>query len=160
MKGHIIIEGVDKTGKSTLARHLSEQLGMPIKKFSAPEEDKDPTPEYMFFLATAEPHIVDRCYMSEMAYGPVMRGGSWIDERMATVIEEVAMRRGARGVFCFATEDQLAERFEKDKEEFLPIEKATAVQRLFEKAVDKSLLRWDFYTVGDDMAKLTELLRA
>ncbi len=157
MNGHIIIEGLDKTGKSTLARYLSDRLGLPIKKFSAPEKDKDPTPEYIFFLANAERSIIDRCYMSEMAYGPVMRGGSWIDQRMQTVVEEVAKRRGTTGVYCFADERALAERFVKDKEEFLPIEKAVEVQKNFERAVDASLLDWKFYTVGDSMVSIGDI---
>jgi thymidylate kinase len=157
MRGHIIIEGLDKTGKSTLAAYLSDRLGMPIKKFSAPEKDKDPTPEYLFFLANAEPHILDRCYMSEMAYGPVMRGASWIDRRMQTIVEEVALRAGSSGVFCFATEKELAERFVKDREEFLPIEKAMAVQKNFEEAVDGSLLHWNLYTVGDSMVSIGDM---
>lgn len=157
--GHIIIEGLDKTGKSTLARHLSEKLGMPIKKFSAPEGGADPTLEYAEFLVTAEPCIVDRCYMSEMAYGPVVRGVSHIDLSRQSLLEELVLRRGGSMVYCDADEEALRDRFEADGETFLKPGQIAAVKANFEEALNDTKLEVIRYTVGDDMDAVYEQLR-
>jgi len=155
----IIIEGLDKTGKSTLARFLSEKTGMPIKKFSAPKEGEKPFNEYGAFLLDGEGGIVDRFHLSEMAYGPVFRGGSSIDENRQALLECLAVCSGCVGVYCEAEKEVLAKRFEEDKEDFVKPEQIEAVQQGFEKALATSRIPWLRYKVGDDMEAIYEQVR-
>lgn len=157
--GHIIIEGIDKTGKSTLARFLSEKTGMPIKKFSSPGADEDPSVGYAEFAITAEPCVVDRMHLSEMAYGPVMRGETTVDENVQRVIEGLLANRGSVGIYCEADRADLLERFKADGEDFIGPEEVPAILDNFEKALATSRMRWIRYRVGDDMEKVYEQVR-
>jgi len=157
--GHVIIEGLDKTGKSTLARFLSEKTGMPIKKFSAPSANEDPSVGYTEFVVTAQSCIVDRMHLSEMAYGPVMRGETTVDENVQRVIEGLLAKRGSVGIYCEANAAVLRERFIVDKEEFLSPDQITSVQHNFEEALKTSKMEWIRYTVGDDMEKIYDRIR-
>lgn len=159
MNGHIVIEGVDKTGKSTLARFLSEKTGMPIKKFSAPADGADPTLAYIEFLVSGEPSIIDRCWLSEMAYGPVMRGKSWIGPNQQRIVEKVAELRGVGAVYCTDTVGNIAERFEADGEDFLPSVSIPSVLEGFKNAMATSILPWRTYRIGDNMEELYDKLR-
>lgn len=158
--GHIIIEGLDKTGKTTLAKFLSEKTGMPIKKFSNPAPGEDPSVEYAEFVVSAQPCVVDRMHLSEMAYGPVMRGESTVDENVQRVIEGLLARRGSSvGVYCYADEEDLKRRFEEDGETFIKPEDILAIKEGFDRALLTSRMAWVPYKVGDDMEKVYEQVR-
>ena len=157
--GHIIIEGLDKTGKSTLARFLSEKTGMPVKKFSAPKEGEEPFNDYASFFVDGKPSVIDRCHLSEMAYGPVFRGSSSIDEARQYALEELAISAGAVGVYCEAEKEELVKRFEEDGEDFVKPGQIEELQAGFEKALSTSRLKWVRYRAGDDMDKVYEELR-
>lgn len=157
--GHIVIEGLDKTGKSTLARFLSEKTGKPIKKFSNPKPLEDPAVDYAEFVVSAQGCIVDRMHLSEMAYGPVLRGESTVEENVQRVIEGLLARRGSFGIYCEADLDTLVERFKADKEDFIRPEDIVAIRDGFEAALSTSTMPWIRYTVGDDMEKVYDQVR-
>jgi len=157
--GHVIIEGLDKTGKSTLARFLSEKTGMPIKKFNNPGPEEDAAVEYALFVTTAQSSIIDRMHLSEMAYGPVFRGESTVDFNVQRVIEGLAMRRNSVGIYCYATREELLQRFVDDKEDFVETTQITQIAEGFEEALVTSTMSWIRYTVGDDMEKIYDQLR-
>lgn len=156
---HIIIDGLDKTGKSTLARFLSEKTGMPIKKFSAPEKGQDPTSEYAEFLAAGEPSIIDRMWLSEMAYGPVMRGESFVDQSRQALLEEMARRSGSHVIYAYASEEELRKRFDADNETFTRKDQIESILAGYERAILTSRLTWIRYTIGDDMEAVYEQVR-
>lgn len=157
--GHIIIEGLDKTGKTTLAKFLHEKTGMPIKKFCNPKPDEDPSVEYAEFVISAQPCIVDRMHLSEMAYGPVLRGESTVDENVQRVIEGLLAKRNSIGIYCDADFGTLVERFKADEEDFIGTEDISAIREGFEKALSTSRMKWIRYSVGDDMEKVYEQVR-
>lgn len=159
MNKFIIIEGLDKTGKSTLAQFLSEKTGMPIKKFSAPEAGEDPYTQYEDFFLQNKEGIIDRCHLSEMAYGPVFRGKSSINEGKQYLLEEWLLMTGVVGVYCEAEKEVLVKRFEEDGEDFIKPEQIEAVQEGFEKALTTSRIPWLCYSVGDDMEAIHEQIR-
>lgn len=72
----IILEGCDGTGKTTLAKFLSEKTGMKIVKLSQPKTD-DPFQEHLELFDPESPKyvgdniILDRCWISECIYGPL-----------------------------------------------------------------------------------------
>lgn len=158
--GHIIIEGLDKTGKSTLAKFLSEKTGIPIKKFSNPGPNEDPAVEYVEFVTTAQSCVVDRMHLSEMAYGPVFRGESAVDTNVQRVIEGLLAKRGSTvGVYCYADDEDLKARFKADGEDFVAETDIAALKEGFQKALSTSRMSWVLYKVGDDMEKVYEQVR-
>lgn len=153
MAHHIIIDGIDKTGKSTLARHLSKKLNMPIKKFSAP--DKNPLMEYAEFIINKKrPHIIDRCYLSELAYGPVKRGKSYINKTEQFMLEAAIRERGCFCIYAVDLKSKITERFDKDKETFLKKSEIPAILEAFDLALKRSILDWTHYAIGDSMDQL------
>lgn len=157
--GHIIIEGLDKTGKSTLARFLSEKTGMPIQKFSNPGAQEDAAVEYIQFLVTAQSSIVDRMHLSEMAYGPALRGETMVDERVQAIIEGLLAKRESIGIYCSADIDELKKRFKDDGEDFITPEQISEIEFNFNQALLTSSMKWIRYTVGDDMEKVYDQVR-
>jgi thymidylate kinase len=80
----LLIEGMNVTGKSTLAKAFSETLQIPILKFNVP-----PVEAYAYFRdgiltqVKASPHfIIDRCHLSNYAYRGTLGGGTM---KMVTV---------------------------------------------------------------------------
>lgn len=73
----LLIEGINCTGKSSLAAAVSEATGLPILKFNVP-----PEAAYAHFRDgliarfKANPHfIIDRCHLSNAAYQGMLGGG-------------------------------------------------------------------------------------
>lgn len=152
----IIIEGVDRTGKSTLARELSKKLYMPVVNRLRPE--KNIFTECINFLANSkENYIVDRFHLSELAYGPVKRGKVRFDFRELKIIELALLSMHAVGIYCGAPEEKIAERFRTDslKETFLSEEDILPVLRQFDAATSASIIDWEKYEIGDDISELS-----
>jgi thymidylate kinase len=64
----IVIEGPDKTGKTTLAKAIAEQLGYEYKHFSAPKGS--PADEYIdFLLSLKRPTVCDRFISASSSTG-------------------------------------------------------------------------------------------
>ena len=71
----IMIEGTDRTGKTTLAKALVEAFGLNYIHCSKPKTD-DPFQEYMEMLInTTQSTVFDRSYLGEFAYSNLWRGG-------------------------------------------------------------------------------------
>lgn len=84
----IVIEGPDKTGKTTLAKAIAEQLGYEYKHFSAPKGS--PADEYIdFLLKLKRPTVCDRFHLGELVYGPMFRGKAGITPLELVTIERV-----------------------------------------------------------------------
>lgn len=137
----IILEGIDKQGKTSLANHLSKKLGIPIKKFSKPEGD--PYIEYMeFLLETKEPMILDRYYLGELAYGPVKRGKAGLNNWQVRNIEMLLLMRAATYYYCYTDEVTTRANFEKDNEDYAMKEDILPLADAFNKAQHLSRLPW------------------
>jgi len=82
----IIIEGVDKAGKTTLAKTLSEKLGWPIEKFGIP--NGDPIPGYIDRLKNiSAPVIFDRFIYGEVPYSIVKKRERYMQSTELTVLD-------------------------------------------------------------------------
>lgn len=105
----IIIEGPDGAGKTTLANYLSKKMGYPIKHRSTPksQEEKDAMMQsYIDDIASGDSMIWDRCFYSEMVYGPVKRDQSYINVEQMVALEVDLQRVGALVIYC--TDDVLS----------------------------------------------------
>jgi thymidylate kinase len=118
----IIIEGPDGSGKTTLAEQLSRQTGYPILHRSHPkteEEKKLMMGEYLQAIKGNKNFIFDRCWYSEMAYGPVMRDDSVISYPQMYELERQLAKSGAVVIYCTGPEAALWMRCQRRGEEYI-----------------------------------------
>src|ERR1700675_809922 len=103
-----VIEGADKTGKTTLAKAIAKQLGYKYIHFSAPKGP--PADEYIdFLLALKRPTVCDRFHLGELVYGPLLRGKAGLTPLQLATIERV-MRLKQTIVIHAITDMKLANR--------------------------------------------------
>lgn len=77
----IIIEGPDRTGKTTLAKHLIDVFSLQYIHCSKPETD-NPYNEYIELIDSIKlPTVIDRVYFSEYVYGKLWRGKCGFTEK-------------------------------------------------------------------------------
>lgn len=80
----IIIEGMDNTGKSTLAKKLSLKFNLKIIKSSGPPEDKESWIKKIHYSIDQSKKGINFIYdrhplISEYVYGPILRGKNLLD---------------------------------------------------------------------------------
>lgn len=89
---HIIIEGPDGTGKTTLAKALCEGAGYAYRHEGPPPAGVTAYQHYAGILDRLEqPTLLDRFHLGELVYGPLLRGKSGlsaIDARALQVLVE------------------------------------------------------------------------
>jgi thymidylate kinase len=152
---HIILEGIDKSGKTTLAKYLSKELNMPIQKVSAPKID--PFIEYVNLLIdTKIPTIFDRFHIGEMVYGPIKRGKSQLDFRKRAIVEMLMNGLETYNIYCDGPVNVIARRFVEDKEDYLTVDEIPEVLEAYNHQIADSFCYWNSYHVGDDMSKVAE----
>ena len=130
----IIIDGVDGSGKTTLARRLLEATD------SAPAPQMlhrgpirtTPYQEYATDLGAAPPHaIIDRWYVGEMIYGPLYRKLSRVTLEMAEWFEMFLQSRGALRLYMTTGYTEVVERLEARGEDFLALEDVEHVMKAY-----------------------------
>ena len=118
----IIIEGPDGSGKTTLAEQLSRETGYPIVHRSQPKTDEEKKlmmGQYLQDLKAGRNVIWDRCWYSEMCYGPVMRDKSYITYPQMYELEEQLAKAGAMIIYCTGPRAELWKRCQKRGEDYI-----------------------------------------
>lgn len=118
----IIIEGPDGSGKTTLANKLSEQTGYHVIHMVQPKDDADKQRmmvEYMNVLKSGKNAIFDRCWYSEMVYGPIMRDTSIISYPQMYELERLLTKKGAMIVYCTDSPEVLWQRATSRGEDYI-----------------------------------------
>ena len=83
----VIIEGADKTGKTTLAKKLAADLGWRYEHFGAPAKGSRAADQYLNYLKNLKrPTIIDRFHIGETIYGKLLRGESQVNDQEMTVL--------------------------------------------------------------------------
>src|SRR5262245_31041453 len=97
---HVILEGPDATGKTTMARQL-ESLGWKYHHEGPPAGTDDLFTYYCQVLLNAkEPTVFDRLFHGELVYGPLVRGKSLITWDHVPLFDRLCRARGAVTVLC------------------------------------------------------------
>lgn len=99
----IILDGADQSGKSTLAERLGKLIQTNYYHYDPPKNVHDWVKEYTKFLKyeTKDAKVlVDRCYLSEMVYGPIFRTHSGVDSVAKMEIENILQERKYIYVLC------------------------------------------------------------
>lgn len=113
----VVVEGCDRTGKTTFCEYLSRFLHWPIVKFSQPVGDA--ITEYTQALAQhPESFIADRLHLGESVYGPIYRGTKPIDRSTFEAFEGDLAKRGALVVLMTDTPERIRARFVSCGEDF------------------------------------------
>lgn len=118
----IIIEGPDGSGKSTLAEQLAKQTGFLLMHRSQPkteEEKQNMMAEYLHVIKAGKNVIMDRCWYSEMVYGPIMRDETCISYPDMYELEKLLCRNGALIIYCTASHAVLWKRCQARGEDYI-----------------------------------------
>lgn len=154
---HIIIEGCDNTGKSSLALELAKRLKMPIinrlkVRDNIHEECVD------FLTKSSQGFIVDRFHISELAYGPVKRGGIRFTNEQLLDIEKKCDEAKTINIYCYGHKAEIIKQCELNGETFITGNEIPSVIHNFTVAIAESTLHWHPYTIGDDIDKLADMI--
>lgn len=144
----IVLEGENKTGKTTLATYLVQKHGFEYIKCSQPKGD--PYVEYMKILKKIErkpgkKYVIDRFLYGERVYGPIYRGKSMIDDNKQRNIELKLMSLNTLLIYCHDTVKEIAARFDKEGEEFAVKSKIKEALRLYKETIEKTVLHVRFH---------------
>lgn len=118
----IIIEGPDGSGKTTLANKIAKQTGYILLHRTQPkseEEKKNMMTEYLQVIKAGKNVVMDRCWYSEMVYGPVMRDNSVISYPEMYELEKLLCRKGGLIIYCTDKPDVLWRRCQERGEEYI-----------------------------------------
>lgn len=99
----IIVEGIDRVGKTTLCKKLSSNIGYPIFKKEREGYDLSLTDDYKIFMnygnamgfvelvnnGLAKDFIFDRFHWTEAVYGEIDRGDEYASHYMSLVEESM-----------------------------------------------------------------------
>lgn len=154
----ILLEGPDGSGKSTLAKTLSEQCNMDIIHNKAPTDAFDMYSMYREIVLDRDNVIVDRCWYSEMVYGPIMRNGSAISYRDMLYLEElITHNQGGLIIHCTDTIALLWNRCQaRGEEHILDVSTLSKIKLEYESLMHntKHLLPVVRYELSKGMPKL------
>lgn len=147
----IILEGVDCSGKSTLAKDIEKVTNASIYKFSrTPKDDTELTFEklkthYSTFIETISQtksyyHIADRLHLSQMVYS-IKRGKDMIDDLWFQQFErEFIMPLQHILVLCSPPQNVVEERMKLRGDDYIKIQEIPILMQRYKEAFEKSML--------------------
>ena len=111
----IIIEGIDGVGKSTASSALEED-GYIVHHLRYDEKNEE---GFMKLLASDKGNLVlDRGFITEVVYGPVLRNYSRIDEEALKRLVEVYGKKKTKVIYLTALKEDLLHRRRKHPEDY------------------------------------------
>jgi thymidylate kinase len=105
-----VLEGCDGTGKTTLADALAARHGHTVVHSGRTPDGEDLARRYREILATPGKIVLDRCFISELVYGPLYHGLSRITVPAASDLARIVAARGGVIVHLTGNSGVLADR--------------------------------------------------
>jgi thymidylate kinase len=90
----IVLEGCDGTGKTTIANALAADHGYTVVHAARSPDGTDLMAKYRQILNGPAPLVLDRCFISEFVYGPLVHGGSRLSHSEAVQLAGLLAARG------------------------------------------------------------------
>lgn len=106
-----IIEGPDGSGKTTMANSIASAYGAQIIHNSNPKTEEEGAAMFSMYLRTIlgldvnKSYVFDRCWYSEMVYGPILRGRSQISIDQMDMLEEALRTQGIQTEIIHCNDD-------------------------------------------------------
>jgi len=118
----LIVEGMDGTGKSTIVDSLSKN-GFERYHFEYDVRNQDLMTKYLSVLSRTEGQKIalDRSFISELVYGPVLRGTSRLNTEQLKYLLQAYNVRGFQLVYLNASKETLLERRKHDQQDYAVI---------------------------------------
>jgi len=144
----IILEGLDKTGKTTFSEELLKDIPGTIMIKQNRRKLKNVKEAYLQMclvltkLPGSAPVILDRFYPSQMVYS-ILRGTDELDDVFYTVLEKDMLEHPSLTfeiIYCTASEETITERFISNKEEHVNIEQIKMLKERYDTFISKTKL--------------------
>lgn len=114
----LIIEGIDGVGKTTLVEYL-QSYGMKKYHFDYDSKNMDLFSKYMKVLLEDDSELVlDRSFISEIVYGPVIRNKCKLSLEDYTKLLIAYKNAGAKIIYLTAPKDVLLKRRNDEKSDY------------------------------------------
>ena len=144
-----IIEGCDGSGKTTLANWLVKEHGFLYYHLGPPKPGEDLLTAYTRVLLTAKHSkrdvVIDRLYLGEAIYGPIMRGKDTLGRHGRTLIERLCHSLGARLVICLPRLDICMKNWDAKQNDYVDTEdKFMRVYEAYEAEAKGNYLPYDY----------------
>lgn len=117
-----IIEGPEGSGKTTLAQQISMMTGYPIVHRDKPKDDKEKAEmlgQYLQDIKSGKNMIYDRCWYSEIVYGPIMRDASVLTYPQMYELEQLVAVKGGMIIYCTGPKLAMFKRAQRRGEEYV-----------------------------------------
>ena len=151
MNNLIILEGCDRTGKTTFAEKLVN-LGYQYFHFSSPKKDEDVYETYMTFLNSLDPlkkYVVDRFHLGELVYGPIYRGECNLSKKQVKNIESLINKFNHKLIHFTNTPEFIIKKFKEIGEAYTKPEHVELIVQNFKKCFNESnVLNKDEFIIG------------
>ncbi len=122
---HIIIEGPDCSGKTSLALNLAESYGLAYHHEGPPPTNINTTKYYCDILKSLKkPTVIDRFALGERVYGPLLRGKDTLGKDGWMVVENLISTKHIFQITCTAPRFKLYDIYTSRQNE----ERLTALQ--------------------------------
>lgn len=99
---NFLIEGPDGSGKSTIARTISQLYGHNIIHNSFPKtiEEGQNMKQYYIDLMKSKNIVIDRGWWSEQVYGNIIRGKSWLSVSETNELTDMFLADDNMIIYC------------------------------------------------------------
>lgn len=154
---HIYVEGVDKTGKSTLVNKLRASFKQyPFTKFDQPINWYN---EYASWITqSGKDALCDRSPLGQLVYGPVMRNEVGDNGKVYSLFN-LLKTRNAAVVYCYRSEENIKKAFVDDKETYITANLIPALLDKYNEVLDADTFPLPVFEYNFDDDKTGEKIK-
>lgn len=139
----IILEGVDKCGKSTFAQKLGPNV---VVKHSTKDDDALEVLKKYSAIANEQTVVLDRSFLSEMTYGPVYRNENRISAAKLMKITRI-LSNIPHIILYFSRPETESKQYDANDEFEKDIEKLIQVEKRYKDYITRYKNRFNIYEI-------------